>query len=164
MRFAVVGKRYHQFDADAHRYRIGTNYNELPVNRPRTQVNSYSKDGSVRHFFNDPMMPVYAPNSLGSPAADPTRTEEGGWHADGDFVYSAYTLRKDDDDFGQAGTLIRKVFDDGQRDRLVDTLVGQYNALTRPQVKERFLWYWNSIDKATVDHIKARIATAQAAE
>ena len=76
--------------ADAHRYRIGTNYNELPVNRPRTQVNSYSKDGSVRHFFNDPMMPVYAPNSLGSPAADPTRTEEGGWHADGDFVYSAH--------------------------------------------------------------------------
>jgi catalase len=150
--------------ADAQRYRIGTNYNELPVNRPTTAVNSYAKDGALRHVFNDPKVPAYAPNSFGGMAADPARTEEGGWHADGDFVYSAYTLRKDDDDFGQAGTLVRDVFDDAQRTRLVDTLVGQYNALTQPQIKERFFWYWNSIDRTTADRIKARVATAQAAE
>ena len=31
--------------ADAHRYRIGANYNQLPVNAPKSPVHSYSKDG-----------------------------------------------------------------------------------------------------------------------
>jgi len=33
---------------DAHRYRIGANYNQLPVNAPIAPVNSYSKDGAMR--------------------------------------------------------------------------------------------------------------------
>ncbi len=48
--------------------------------------------------------PVYAPNSYGGPKADPTRTDAAGlWYADGDMVRKAYTLRAEDDDFGQAG-------------------------------------------------------------
>ncbi|MBS7701176.1 MULTISPECIES: catalase [unclassified Chelatococcus] len=144
--------------ADAHRYRIGPNYNELPVNRPVSEVHSYSKDGPMRHAFASHTKPVYAPNSFGGPSADPTRASESrGWEADGEFVRSAYTLRRDDDDFGQAGTLIRKVFTQEQRDRLVDTLVGQYNALTVDAIKERFIWYWTSIDQATGDLIAARV-------
>src|SRR5690606_18864004 len=126
----------------AHRYRIGTNYNEVPVNRPKSEVNTYSKDGSQRHFFNAGKAPVYAPNSFGGPVADPARAEEGNWQADGDLVRSAYTLRADDDDFGQPGTLVRDVFDDAQRARLVETLVGQYNSLKHDRIKERFMWYW----------------------
>jgi len=60
--------------------------------------------------------PVYAPNSKGGPAADPERypyVER--WDADGEFVHAAYTLRRDDDDWGQAGTLVREVMDDAQR-------------------------------------------------
>src|SRR6478609_8852202 len=54
---------------DAQRYRVGTNYNELPVNRPTAPVNSYSQDGSLRHGFTPADAPVYAPNSFGGPAA-----------------------------------------------------------------------------------------------
>jgi catalase len=144
--------------ADAHRYRIGANYNELPVNRPKVEVQSYAKDGHLRHFYNSPKTPVYAPNSFGGPKADPIRAAEpGGWTSDGELVRSAYTLRADDDDFGQAGTLVREVFDDAQRKRLVETLVGQYNALKHEQVRERFLWYWNSVDPGTADRIKAQV-------
>ncbi|MFD2248776.1 catalase [Pseudochelatococcus lubricantis] len=148
--------------ADAHRYRIGANYNELPVNRPKAPVHSYAKDGHLRHTFAEAGHPVYAPNSLGGPQADPARAAEGpGWQADGALVRAAYTLRRDDDDFGQAGALVRDVFTAEQRDRLVDTLVGQYNALTRDPVKERFLWYWASIDPATGERIRARVLTRQ---
>ncbi|MBS7706764.1 catalase [Chelatococcus asaccharovorans] len=144
--------------ADAHRYRIGPNYNELPVNRPVSEVHSYAKDGPMRHGFAAHTQPVYAPNSFAGPKADPALASEGrGWETDGEFVRSAYTLRSDDDDFGQAGTLIRKVFTQEQRDRLVDTLVGQYNALTVDAIKERFIWYWTSIDQATGDLISARV-------
>jgi catalase len=36
---------------DAHRYRIGANYNSLPINRPRVEVNNYQRDGFMR--FDD---------------------------------------------------------------------------------------------------------------
>jgi catalase len=48
-------------------------------------------------------------------------------------VHAAYTMRKDHDDFGQAGTLVRKVMDDAQRDRLVSNVVGHLlDGVTEP--------------------------------
>lgn len=45
--------------ADAHRARLGVNYQQIPVNRPRSAVRSYSKDGAMRvHNVADP---VYYP-------------------------------------------------------------------------------------------------------
>ncbi len=145
--------------ADAHRYRIGTNYNELPVNRPKVEVCSYAKDGQLRHYYNPPKVPVYAPNSFGGPQADPAYAAEGsGWRADGELVRAAYTLRSDDDDFTQAGILVREVFDNEQRDRLVETLLGQYKSLKHSEVKKRFLVYWHNIDSQTAERIKAKIS------
>ena len=49
--------------------------------------------------------PVYAPNSKGGPRADTARYgEPAGWHTDGEMVRTAYALRAQDDDWGQAGT------------------------------------------------------------
>jgi catalase len=36
--------------ADAHRYRLGTHYEALPVNAPHTAVHHYHKDGPMRFF------------------------------------------------------------------------------------------------------------------
>jgi catalase len=47
---------------DAHRYRIGPNYKQLPVNAPKSPVHSYSKDGPMSyHNVSDP---VYAPTPM----------------------------------------------------------------------------------------------------
>src|SRR5680860_367474 len=93
--------------ADAHRYRIGVNYSELPVNTPHaTERRSYSKDGHMRH--HNPGDPVYAPNSKGGPRADAERFgEPAGWHTDGDMVRSANSLHAEDDDWGQPSTMVR---------------------------------------------------------
>ncbi len=32
---------------DAHRYRVGTNHNEIPVNHPKCPVNHYQRDGAM---------------------------------------------------------------------------------------------------------------------
>ena len=66
--------------------------------------------------------PVYAPNSMGGPQADPARAAEVHWASDGDMVRTAYALREDDDDWGQAGTLVREVLDDEARDRLAHNI------------------------------------------
>ena len=83
--------------------------------------------------------PVYAPNSYGGPEADPARTDDGGtWYADGEMVRTAYTLRPDDDDWGQAGTLVREVLDDAARDRLVNNIVGHLlNGVSEPVLRPR---------------------------
>ncbi|MBD3172995.1 catalase, partial [Candidatus Bathyarchaeota archaeon] len=138
--------------ADAHRARLGVNYKQIPVNRPKVPVHSYSKGGAMR--INNVSDPVYAPNSKGGPEADAERyPEEAVWSASGQFVRAAYTKRKDDDDFGQPGTLVREVMNDVQRDRLVSNVVGHLkNGVSEP-VLQRAFEYWRSVDKEVGDRI-----------
>lgn len=130
--------------ADAHRARIGTNYSQLPVNAPKVAVHSYSKDGAMRYV--NASDPVYAPNSMGGPKADPARAAEVRWHTDGDMVRAAYTLREDDDDFGQAGALVRDVLDDDERKRLADNIIGHVSAGVTEPVLSRVFEYWHNVD------------------
>ncbi|WP_308363719.1 MULTISPECIES: catalase [unclassified Microbulbifer] len=136
--------------ADAHRARMGVNYKQIPVNRPKCPVHSYSKDGLMR--VENVSDPVYAPNSKGGPEANHTYTEK--WEASGEFMHAAYTLREEDDDFGQPGTLVRKVMDDAARDRLVSNVVGHLKAGVSEEVLKRAFEYWRNIDKDVGDRIE----------
>jgi catalase len=140
---------------DAHRYRIGPNYAQLPVNRPKSPVNSYSKDGAMR--YTNASDPVYAPNSYNGPHADPAVAAEttSSYGVDDAPVRAAYQLHLEDDDFGQAGTLIREIFTQEQRDRLVQTVIGHASNGVSERVLERVFEYWRNIDKETGDKIAA---------
>ncbi len=143
---------------DAHRARLGANYKQIPVNRPKSPLHSYSKDGAMR--VDNVSDPVYAPNSYGGPKADPLLVDDAGlWYADGDMVRRAYTLRLDDDDFGQAGTLVRDVLDDAERERLVDNIVGHLKAGVSDSVLARAIKYWRSVDKDLGDRIANGVKT-----
>ncbi|MFD5651243.1 MULTISPECIES: catalase [unclassified Streptomyces] len=148
--------------ADAHRYRIGANYQQLPVNAPVVDVRTYSKDGAMA--YRKTTDPVYAPNSKGGPAAD---TEHFGtppsWETDGSITRTAYVSHAEDDDWGQPGTLVREVMDDAARDRLVDNVVGHLlNEVTEP-VLQRAFEYWSNIDRTIGDRI-AKEVRAKAGE
>ncbi|SEK46781.1 catalase [Roseovarius nanhaiticus] len=139
--------------SDAHRARLGANYRQIPVNKPQSPVHSYSKDGAMR--TENVSDPVYAPNSYGGPAADPSLTDDAGqWYAEGDMVRQAYTLREDDDDWGQAGTLVRDVMDDAARDRLVGNIVGHLSAGVSEQVLERAFEYWRNVDQGIGERVE----------
>jgi catalase len=146
---------------DAHRARIGANYNELPVNRPHAApVHSYVKDGHLRH--HNPGDPVYAPNSKGGPQADTAHFgEPAGWHADGDLQRAAYTLHAEDDDWGQPGTLVRDVMDDAARDRLVDNIVGHLLDGVSEPVLVRTFDYFRNVDKTLGNRIEAGVRAKQ---
>ncbi|QIQ02901.1 catalase [Streptomyces liangshanensis] len=142
---------------DTHRYRIGPNYTQLPPNRARSQVHSYSKDGPMRYEASDAAMP-YAPNSYGGPAADPARFGgPAGWASAGDMVREAYKLHSEDDDWGQAGTQVRQVLDDAQRDRLVSNVAGHLTQGVSRPVLDRALQYWRNIDKNVGDRIAHKV-------
>ena len=69
------------------------------------------------------------------------------WYADGDIMRSAYVPHQEDDDFGQAGTMVREVLDDAARERLVDNIVGHLlDGVTEP-VLQRAFEYWRNVDK-----------------
>ncbi|MET9326594.1 catalase [Tsukamurella sp. NPDC003166] len=141
--------------ADAHRARLGVNYKQIPVNKPRNEVRSYSKDGAMRI---DPVHdPVYAPNSKGGPVADYPGPPEPQWAADGELIRSAYVAHLEDDDWSQAGALVRDVMDDGQRERLVSNVSGHlFDGVTEP-VLERAFEYWRNIDEGIGERIERAV-------
>jgi catalase len=141
--------------ADAHRARLGVNYQQIPVNRPRSAVRSYSKDGSMR--VDNVADPVYYPNSFDqAPAAYACAyAEQAVWAADGDMVRAAYTLHSEDDDVGQAKTLLTEIMDDAARDRLVENVSNILSGLHRKEVLERTFEYWRNIDEVVGGSIEA---------
>ncbi len=146
--------------ADAHRYRIGANYKQLPVNASTSPVHSYSKDGAMR--YTPVSDPVYAPNSKGGPRADVQRYgTPAGWAADGEMVRAAYVDHAEDDDWGQAGTMVREVLDDDARERLADNIVGHLlNGVSEP-VLARAFEYWHNVDKNLGDRVETGVRAKQ---
>jgi catalase len=76
------------------------------------------------------------------------------WEADGEMVRAAQTLHREDDDWGQAGTLVREVLDDAARDRLVSNVVGHLSDGVTEPVLERAFEYWKNVDKTVGDRIE----------
>ena len=145
--------------ADAHRARIGANFHQLPVNQPITaQQNHWVADGAM-NYHDSGAAPTYAPNSEGRAWADHQGPVAEGWEADGELVRQAYALHADDDDWGQAGLLVREVFDDAARDRFVETVAGALSGV-RADVLERAFEYWRNVD----DTIGRRIERAVKAD
>ncbi|QHC65305.1 catalase [Rathayibacter oskolensis] len=144
--------------ADAHRYRVGANHAQLPVNAPKSPVHSYSKDGPMRFDFQKAEVPVYAPNTTGGAHADPARAAEStGWESDGELTRAAATLHPEDDDFGQAGTLYREVLDDDAKARLVANIAGHVSKVTRPELRQRVLQYWANVDTSLAQRVAEAI-------
>ncbi len=146
--------------ADAHRARIGVNYKQIPVNAPKVPVHAYSKDGTMRIVpVRDP---VYAPNSKGGPAADFGRYGPAAtWYTEGELMRSAYTLHEQDDDWGQAGTMVREVLDDAARERLMNNIVGHLlDGVTEPVLLRAFQ-YWRNVDKNLGDGVEAGVRAQQ---
>jgi catalase len=120
---------------------------------PDIEVHSYNKDGQMRYRHNA-AQPVYAPNSYGGPRADP-QSRAPGWYVEGgEIMRSAYTRRKDDDDFGQAGTMVRTVLDDAARARLAHNIVEHLKAGVEPRILRAAVEYWKQVDA----NLGARVA------
>jgi catalase len=77
------------------------------------------------------------------------------------MVHAAYTLHAEDDDWGQAGTLVREVLDDAERDRLVSNVVGHLlDGVTEP-VLQRSFEYWRNVDKNLGERIENGVRAGQ---
>jgi len=131
--------------ADAHRYRLGTHYEALPVNAPKCPMHHYHKDGSMRFFQNDTGNPdaYYEPNSFGGPAQDES-FKEPPLKVSGDV--DRYNHRIGNDDFSQPRALFN-LFNSEQRARLFSNIADAMQGVPAEIVK-RQVELFNKVDPA----------------
>jgi len=129
--------------ADAHRYRLGVNYESLPVNRPRAEANTYHRDGAMRFDDNGGGSVNYEPNSFGGPTED-RRFVEPPLKIDGDA--DRYDHREGNDDYTQAGDLYRLMPPD-ERERLHQAVAGAMEGVPQ-EIIDRQLAHFEKADPA----------------
>jgi catalase len=131
--------------ADAHRYRLGTHYEMLPVNRPRCPVHHYHKDGPMRFFAQQTgtVDAFYEPNSFGGAAQD-ERFAEPPLAISGDAA--RYNHRDGNDDYRQVGDLFRLMRPDAQQ-RLFQNIAEAMAGVPEPIIR-RQLSHFSKADPA----------------
>ncbi|MDF1654863.1 MAG: catalase [Coxiellaceae bacterium] len=136
--------------ADAHRYRLGTHYEALPVNKPKCPVHHYHKDGAMRFFENFPNADAYyEPNSFNGPAEDHSFAEPP-LPLDGDA--DRYNHRDGNDDYAQPRALFN-LFDDDQKQRLFGNIAAAMQGVPQAIV-DRQLAHFEKIDPAYAAGVK----------
>jgi catalase len=121
---------------DAHRYRLGVNYEQLPVNRCPYAVNNYERDGAMRLDGNGGSAPNYFPNSF-----DDIKPDES---------YKALPLELDtniadhynrnaegeNDHYTQPGIFYREVLGESDKKSLINNIVGAMKGISGPKKAE----------------------------
>jgi len=131
---------------DAHRYRLGANYELLPVNAAKAAKldNPYQRDGAMAPGVNDGARVNYAPNSHGGPVANESYAEPAYALKDATGRY-AQTERKNDD-YVQATMLWKTMGPDGQ-ERLIKTITTHMQTVP-PPIRERAVAMFTRVDPA----------------
>ena len=129
--------------SDTQRHRVGTNYLQLPINRPKVPVASNQRDGQMTYYVDQGPNPHinYEPSSLGGlkeakPAGKPHQP-----HYDADLVRAPIDRPNN---FGQAGQTYRD-FEPWERDELVNN-IGHNLAICTKDIQDRIISYCTQAD------------------
>ncbi|MCU9613382.1 catalase KatA [Caldibacillus lycopersici] len=127
--------------ADAHRYRVGVNHNQLPINRPKAAVNNYQRDGFMTGNGNGGGSVYYEPNSFGGPKEDAS-AKISPFEVTGVAASVSYNA---DDHYTQAGDLYRLMSED-EKARLVENIVGAMKPVALEEIKLRQIEHFYKAD------------------
>jgi len=134
---------------DAHRYRLGVNYEQIPVNRPISQVNHHQRDGFMTVNGNGGDSPNYFPNSFDNIEAD-KNYKEPPLKLDSDIADVYDRNQNDDDHYTQAGNLFRKVMTEQDRKNTISNFICSMSGISGPkrdEIIERQLNHFYKVDK-----------------
>ncbi|MBE2976218.1 catalase KatA [Priestia megaterium] len=127
--------------SDAHRYRVGANHQALPINRPRSEVNNYQRDGQMRFDDNGGRSVYYEPNSFGGPT-ESQENKQAAYPVSGVADSVAYDHN---DHYTQAGDLYRLLSKD-ERTRLVENIVEAMKPVEKEEIKLRQIQHFYKAD------------------
>jgi catalase len=117
---------------DAQRYRLGVNYEQIPVNKCPYVVANYQRDGKMQVGDNGNSDPNYRPNSFDDIITDEAYREPrmelesniAGWYDRNE---------NDDDHYSQPGLLFKKAMNDYERHNLVANIIDAMSGISGPK-------------------------------
>ncbi len=153
---------------DAHRYRVGVNANQLPVNAAKCPVHHYQRDGAMAGgcpiqgipSVQEPEVNFYPNDQIndGAPVPEPSVAEPPMPVLDAAWI-TRYGLPEDEDHYSQAGDLFR-LMDETQKVRLATT-IAEGLVQAGKSVQQRMLAQFVKADEDYAERI--RLAMAQSA-
>ena len=141
---------------DTHRHRVGANYQQLPVNAPRTgyRMGNFQRDGPMA-FLNQGSRPNYissiAPISTKPRAVDLDKTH-------GHFVSQAITFLSEirPEDFNAPRALWERVWDEDAKNRFINNISGHMSNCTKEEIIKRQIGIFREVS----DDIATRLEKA----
>ena len=122
---------------DAHRHRVGINYQQLPVNRPIVPYNmaNFQRDGSMA-FFNQGGRPNYL-SSIAPVGFKERKYDINKVH--GRFVGEAVSFLSEirPEDFNAPRNLWQKIFNGESKERFVETVSGHMGRCRDKEIVKR---------------------------
>jgi catalase len=132
--------------ADAHRYRLGINHHQIPVNKPQCPFHVSHRDGGMRVDGNGGLAPNYDPSSAADALKENSIYKEPATSL-GDAVFSDhFNHRVDEDYYTQAGDLFR-IMSPAQQNLLINNIVDSLKDTTL-DVQKRQLAHFLKADSA----------------
>jgi catalase len=141
--------------ADAHRYRVGTHYESLPVNAPKVPVNHYHADGPMLSSIPNRGDAYYEPNSFGGPRED-HRFDEPPLAIHG--AADRYNHREGNDDYSQPRALFR-LMTPAQREALMDNMAASMQGVPA-FILERQIGHLLQVDPAYGEGVARRVGVS----
>ncbi len=115
---------------DAQRYRLGANYEQIPVNRCPYMVANYQRDGQMRVDGNGEDATNYFPNSFDDIYVDESYKEAPMSLESNIANWFDRNGEGDNDHYTQAGLLFTKAMNDYDRHNLVSNIVGAMSGIS----------------------------------
>ncbi|MDQ0232539.1 catalase KatA [Metabacillus malikii] len=127
--------------ADAHRYRVGVNHNQLPINRPHADVDNNQRDGFMTMTNGKNPDVYYEPNSYGG-AVETSENKQAAFPVTGVAESVPYDHN---DHYTQAGDLYRLMSEE-ERTRTVNNIVGAMKPVEKDEIKLRQIGHFFKAD------------------
>ena len=133
---------------DAQRYRLGANFEQIPVNRCPYMTNNYHRDGQMRVDGNGGSNPNYYPNSFDNIVEDESYKEPA-WELES-LTANWYdrNAEGENDHYTQPGNLFR-LMDAEAKQNTINNIVGAMSGISGPKREEiinRQLCHWFRAD------------------
>ncbi len=134
---------------DAHRHRLGANYEQIPVNKCPYMVNNHQRDGQMRVDGNGGDAPNYWPNSFDGIYADASYKEPAQALESTVADWFDRNGENDNDHYTQPGNLFRDVMNAQDKQNTISNIVGAMGGISGPkrdQIINRQLCHWFRAD------------------
>jgi len=131
---------------DTHRYRLGTNYLQIPINRPyRSKVVNFSRDGLMNVTDNGGASPVYNSSYSKGTFENPS-LHIARFNVSGSVARTKVRVNNPEDDFVQAGILYRDILSEEGRKHLIENMSG-YMKFAKVDIQRKCVALFSKCDE-----------------